>query len=100
MSGFFVIFDKINICVYLIDIYGKIFRIFCCNFGLIIFDKYYNIFVIFFDIVLIWVYDIDGIYIIDLNLDERLRSILILYDKLFVVVECGCKVYVYDIIYK
>lgn len=73
--------------------------LFCCGFGLIIFDKYYNMFVVYFDNVFIWVCDIEGIYIIILYLNERLRSILILYDKLFVVVEYGCKVYVYDIIY-
>lgn len=73
--------------------------VFCCVFGLIIFDKYYNMFVVYFDNVIIWVCDIEGIYIIILYLNERLRSILILYDKLFVVVEYGCKVFVYDIIY-
>lgn len=98
MNGFFVIFDELCICFYLVDIYGKML-LFCCGFGLIIFDKYYNMFVVYFDDVFIWVYDIEGIYIIILYLKERLRSILILYDKFFVVVECGCKVFVYDIIY-
>lgn len=99
-SGIFVISDKTNTCVHLIDTHGKIFRTLCCNPGSITFDKYYNIFVTFFDTASIWVYDIDGTYITDLNFDERPRSISILHDKLLVAVERGCKVYVYDITYK
>lgn len=76
------------------------FRTLCCNPGVITLDKHYNIFVTFFDSASIWVYDIDGTYITDLNLDERPRSISTLHDKLLVAVERGCKVYVYDITYK
>lgn len=87
LDGFYVVFDRVNVWVYLIDVNGNIFKIFCCSFGLIFFDKYYNIFIFNFYNCLIGVYDIKGICLIDLYLDDRLISILILYDKLFVVVE-------------
>lgn len=99
-NGSFVISDKTNTCVHLVDTHGKIFRTVCCNPGSITFEKYYNIFVTFFDTASIWVYNIDGTYITSLHLDERPRSISILHDKLLVAVEHGCKVFVYDITYK
>lgn len=96
-SGSFVIADKTNKCVHLIDKLGKIFRTLCCNPGSITFDKYYNIFITHFDNASIFVYDIDGNFITELHLIERPRSISILHDKLLVAVEHGSEVFLYDI---
>lgn len=96
-SGSFVIADKTNKCVHLIDKLGKIFRTLCCNPGSITFDKYYNIFITHFDNASILVYDIDGNFITELHLVERPRSISILHDKLLVAVEHGSEVFLYDI---
>lgn len=99
-DGSYAVSDKANACVYLIDANGKIFKTLYCNPGSISFDKYYNIFISSFHTCSIEVYDIKGTYITDLHLDDKPKSISILYDKLLVAVEHGCKILVYDITYK
>lgn len=99
-NGSYAVSDKANTCVYLIDANGKIFRTLHCYPGSISFDKHYNIFISNFHNCSIKVYDIKGNFLTDLHLNDKQKSISILYDKLLVAVEYGCKVLVYDITYR
>lgn len=96
-DGSYVLSDKTNECVYLVDGNGSIFKTLSCSPGSISFDKFYNIFIADFHNSSISVFDLKGKYLANLSLKQRPRSISILHDKLIVAFDFQSKVFVYDI---